>query len=337
MSGWTMHYPKEVQVAPDYVLDTRTGIRRYTGKNSSGCNLVGPTTGTSTGAGTGSASPQMSDTQLEALMQRADPFASQRAGYQAQLKEGMTSGDPYGGWGEKMNALMTGDFSATDPSYKWRYEQGLQATQRAGAARGLGASGNEMLALQEVGQGMASQEYSNQFNRLFSLMGQSANQFNATMDRLANLSGAQFSPAASAQLAMQKYGIDVGAATSRYTAGLRAQTALQTGRSSGATGHSWVDPYAGQAAERGAEAALRGYVPGWQQQQGGGIPYTNSPTPSYSGSLPQMASYRGGQASYSASPFIDFSNVQSGTSSSSMPDFGNVESGFSTTASIGGY
>jgi len=50
-------------------------------------------------------------------------------------------------------------------AYKWRYEQGLQATDRAQAAnRGL-TSGNRLTALQDYGQGAASQEYENEWTR----------------------------------------------------------------------------------------------------------------------------------------------------------------------------
>lgn len=287
-------------------------------------------TGAGVGAGAGGSN-------FSAGFEGADPFGSQRAGYQAMLKTGMTSGDPYGGWGDKMQSLMNGQFDATDPSYKWRYEQGLQATQRAGAAKGLGASGNEMLALQEAGQGMASQEYGNQFNRLYSLMGQSAGQFNATMDRLANLSGAQFSPAAPFQLGMQKYSTDVGAATNLATAQIAAQTA-QSRLSAGTSTHSWVDPYTGQAAERGAAAALQGYVPEWQRSSSS-MPMQSSfsaptqtpapiPPPSLATNYAQQRSAYAPpiQSYYTASPFV---NQQS-----AMPDFSNVQTGFSST---GGY
>ena len=45
------------------------------------------------------------------------------------------------------------------PGYQYALNQGLQATQRGEAARGLGGSGAEMAALQNRGQQMANQEY----------------------------------------------------------------------------------------------------------------------------------------------------------------------------------
>lgn len=50
-------------------------------------------------------------------------------------------------------------------AYQWRYGEGLRATERSLAAnRNLG-SGNRLTALQEYGQGMASQEYENEWQR----------------------------------------------------------------------------------------------------------------------------------------------------------------------------
>jgi O6-methylguanine-DNA--protein-cysteine methyltransferase len=57
------------------------------------------------------------------------------------------------------------NFQTSDPSYAWRLQQGLSALQRGLAQTGQTASGNEMAQLQQYGQGMASQEFSNEFNR----------------------------------------------------------------------------------------------------------------------------------------------------------------------------
>jgi len=52
-----------------------------------------------------------------------------------------------------------------DPGYGFRFEQGQKALERSAAARGGLISGNTGGALQQYGQGMASQEYQNAFNR----------------------------------------------------------------------------------------------------------------------------------------------------------------------------
>lgn len=59
----------------------------------------------------------------------------------------------------------------SDPSYQWRYNTGLDAIQRTLAAQGVGLSGGALSQLQSYGQGMASQEFSNEFSRLAAMAG----------------------------------------------------------------------------------------------------------------------------------------------------------------------
>lgn len=68
----------------------------------------------------------------------------------------------------------------TDPSqiqqsagYQFARDQGEQAINRSAAAKGMLGSGNVLAELAKYGQGMASQEYGNQVNRLSGLLGQS--------------------------------------------------------------------------------------------------------------------------------------------------------------------
>lgn len=84
----------------------------------------------------------------------ADPFSTQRPQYQPQLQE-----------------MMQGRFSPTDPSYDFRFNQGQKAMERTLAASGMGKSGNALTALMQYGQGMASSEYQNQYQRLAQLSG----------------------------------------------------------------------------------------------------------------------------------------------------------------------
>lgn len=95
--------------------------------------------------------------------------------------------DPYAGMLKKM--LVDGEFSTSDPSYKWRFEQGQQAVERSLGARGLLDSGNAAIELQKYGQGAASTEYQAQFERLLGAMTQYEAGYNKNMDRLAQLAG----------------------------------------------------------------------------------------------------------------------------------------------------
>ena len=62
------------------------------------------------------------------------------------------------------------------PDYQFALQQGTQAMQRSAAAGGTLISGGQLKAGQEFGQGLASQQYGNYYNRLLSLsqLGQSA-------------------------------------------------------------------------------------------------------------------------------------------------------------------
>jgi hypothetical protein len=52
-----------------------------------------------------------------------------------------------------------------DPGYQFRMQEGMKALDRQAAARGGLISGGALRAAQRYGQGMASQEYGNAFNR----------------------------------------------------------------------------------------------------------------------------------------------------------------------------
>jgi len=106
-----------------------------------------------------------------------------------------------------LGALMrpNADTSAilkNDPSYQFRLKQGQQALDRSSAARGMGYSGAQLKAAQDYGQGMASTEFQNYYNRLAGLAqggqqaantlgGMGSNYANSAGNTFANLSNAQ--------------------------------------------------------------------------------------------------------------------------------------------------
>jgi hypothetical protein len=65
------------------------------------------------------------------------------------------------------------DYSAffKSPGYEFRFNEGLRASDRSAAARGMLMSGGHMRELQRYGQGLASSEFGNYANRLSSLAG----------------------------------------------------------------------------------------------------------------------------------------------------------------------
>lgn len=104
----------------------------------------------------------------------ADPFASQRPQYQNSLKN-----------------LMMGNFSANDPSYQFRFDQGQKALERSAAAKGFLGSGNLLQGLQDYGQNQAATEYQAQYNRLLPLTGATTGSPGASGNFLAQLYGAR--------------------------------------------------------------------------------------------------------------------------------------------------
>lgn len=56
---------------------------------------------------------------------------------------------------------------ASNPAYQFRLQQGTEALNRGAGASGNLGSGNRLAALMELGQGMASQEYENEWQRQF--------------------------------------------------------------------------------------------------------------------------------------------------------------------------
>ena len=58
-----------------------------------------------------------------------------------------------------------------DPAYQFRMQEGQKALERSAAARGGLSSGGTMKALARYGQGLASEEYNNRWNRLAGLAG----------------------------------------------------------------------------------------------------------------------------------------------------------------------
>lgn len=80
--------------------------------------------------------------------------------------EAAVAGDPAqaGDFGSLMRRFSMDDFEA-DPGYAFRMKEGLDAVESGAAARGGLLSGAAQKALQKYGQGLASQEYGNAYNR----------------------------------------------------------------------------------------------------------------------------------------------------------------------------
>lgn len=119
--------------------------------------------------------PQFSD--LSSTQQSLQGYGSA-----AEASRGVYS-NPYE---ERLVQLMNNPDSISDTNaYRFRFNQGQQALERSAAARGMLNSGNTLAALADYGQGAASQEYGDEFNRLSSAVGQ-RNQYNVGRMGVAN-------------------------------------------------------------------------------------------------------------------------------------------------------
>lgn len=103
---------------------------------------------------------------LDKQIELQEPFRQAGITGQNRLMEllgigGTTTAPGYGKYGRDFSMA---DFEQ-DPGYAFRLEQGQKALERSAAARGGLISGNTGGALQKFGQGLASEEYQNAFNR----------------------------------------------------------------------------------------------------------------------------------------------------------------------------
>jgi hypothetical protein len=77
---------------------------------------------------------------------------------------------------DRLKALVNNPNSISDTNaYKFRFNQGQQAIERSAAAKGMTGSGNLLAELANYGQGMASQEYGSEYDRLAGMTGQQKN------------------------------------------------------------------------------------------------------------------------------------------------------------------
>lgn len=102
----------------------------------------------------------------------ADPYHHLRKKYMGELAS-YTDAGPSASLTAGTNAVLKAlgnansgfKFKKSDPSYEWRKAQGEEAVARQMGAAGHNDSGNLYMELMNYGQNMASQEYSNEYDR----------------------------------------------------------------------------------------------------------------------------------------------------------------------------
>lgn len=98
-------------------------------------------------------------------LQRGIEWANKQKIYDPSFWQQALSGGGGGGGGTLSNLVNI----EQSPAYKWRYDQGLEAVNRTAAAKGMLGSGNRLAELTKYGQGMATQEYGDEWNRQYQL------------------------------------------------------------------------------------------------------------------------------------------------------------------------
>ena len=95
------------------------------------------------------------------------------AAQKAEQERVWSSVDPYMKMGQgAASNLMNPESFTTSPGYQFRMNQGLEAVAGNKAVNGLLRSGGAMKAMNDYGQGMASDEYNKWFGQQSSLVGQ---------------------------------------------------------------------------------------------------------------------------------------------------------------------
>jgi hypothetical protein len=141
------------------------------------------------------------------------------------------------------------DFEA-DPGYGFRMSEGMKALERSSAARGGLLSGTTLKGIQRFGQDLASQEYTNAFNRFYAMRNAQLNPLQGILGQGQTSTNVLTGAAGEAGRGIGAAQMGAGAArASGYAAGTNALTrGLESGMQNYLTA-SYMRPggYGGQA------------------------------------------------------------------------------------------
>ena len=117
-------------------------------------------------AGASDRAAQLQQDQFERSVELQEPFRQAGLTGQNRLMEllGIGGDKASEGYGSAMRDFGAADFEA-DPGYQFRLSEGMKAIDRSASANGRLGSGRTLKDLVRFGQGQASQEYGNAYNR----------------------------------------------------------------------------------------------------------------------------------------------------------------------------
>ena len=118
-----------------------------------------------------------------------------------------------------------------DPGYQFRMEEGLKAVNRGAAAGGGRSGGATMKALARFGQGLASEEYGNAYNRFNQDYQNSYNRFNQDQSNQFNRLGSLVNYGQNANNMITNAGMQTAQGVSGNQMGLgNAQASMELNR-----------------------------------------------------------------------------------------------------------
>ena len=125
-------------------------------------DAAGDAADTAAGASREASAASIAEQRRQYDLSRADyaPFLTAGTGAVNRLAAGMAPGGEFSGSFDSAGFLAN-----QDPGYGFRISEGLKALDRSAASRGGLLSGATLKGAQQYGQGLASQEYQNAFNR----------------------------------------------------------------------------------------------------------------------------------------------------------------------------
>lgn len=120
-----------------------------------------------TQANAAAASTAAQERMFERQLQLQEPFRQAGLAGQNRLLELLGLGGNAGAqdYGKYASAEFGMDKFQADPGYAFRMAEGMKALERSAAARGGLLSGSALKGIERYGQGLASEEYQNAFNR----------------------------------------------------------------------------------------------------------------------------------------------------------------------------
>jgi len=253
----------------------------YTGNKQSKAATSAADTQAAAAVQSGAISKEVADKQLALQKEQFDTstavqkqqYADTKAMLEKQYNEQVARDQPWltsgknalaridaGEFAQPAKFAFTADQFQADPGYAFRLSEGLKALERSAAARGGLLSGGTGKALQQFGQEMGSQEYTNAYNRALTGYNADVARSDTGYNRLAGMAGVGQTTSQQLGQLGQNYASSAAAAGQNYANNLTATGQNYANSANAALGNYGVN--ASNALIGAANARASGYVGG---------------------------------------------------------------------------